>query len=498
MTNRTASAAMALLLSVAAASLAVAEPNAVVLTGSLSAADHETYRRLPFEVPEGIGLISIRFDYDRAERTTVDLGLEDPERFRGWSGGNKSAFRLSEAAATPSYLPGPLPAGRWHLVLGVPNIRPGVTADFRAEITFARGAKAFTLPFAEKPLRDEPGWYRGDLHAHSGHSDGSCESRTGRRVPCPAHRTLEAAAERGLHFVALTEHNARSHLQSLHELQDAFDDLVLLSAREITTFHGHFNVFGTTAPIDFRAEAARDMDAVLATAAGMGGLVSINHPALPSGEACMGCGWRADTGWQHVTAVEVVNGSALEVAGGDADGPLSGIPFWEALLDRGLRVTAVGGSDNHDPGMEASTPGAVGRPTTVIAATELSQPALLEGIRLGRVFVDVEGTRDRTIDLTARSPSGSAVMGGVLAVREGETVEMTVTVSNLPDANVRLIRSGGAPIPPDGLPAQSQGRLRWSYSLVGDGGVGWVRAEGVDGTGRLVLLSNPIYLDQAR
>jgi hypothetical protein len=496
MMNRTGSAAVVMLASLTAFSLAFGEPD-VVLTGTLSGADHETYRRLPFEVPADVDRVTIRFDYDRAASTTVDLGLEDSQRFRGWSGGNKSTFVVSEAAATPSYLPGPLPAGRWHLVLGVPNIRQGVTAGYRAEIAFARGVEAFSSSFADQPLRDEPGWYRGDLHAHSGHSDGACESRTGRRVPCPVHRTLEAAAQRGLHFVALAEHNARSHYQSLLELQPAFDDMVLLAAREITTFHGHFNVFGTTAPIDFHAEAVHDMEAVLANVTQAGGLVSINHPALPSGEACMGCGWRADTGWRHVTAVEVVNGAVLAATGGDADGPLSGIPFWERLLDRGLRAAAVAGSDNHDPGANGTTPGAIGRPATVIAAAELSESALLAGLASGRVFVDVDGSPDRVIDLAARSSSGTAVMGGTLEARAGEELVITVTVNNLPDATVRLVRNGEASIPPAAEPVMLQDGQRWSLRLAGEDRPGWVRAEALDGSGRLVLLSNPIFLNHS-
>ncbi|MEI6283087.1 MAG: hypothetical protein WCP82_10310 [Alphaproteobacteria bacterium] len=85
-----------------------------VLTGTLTGADHETYREVAFEVPAGTKRLTVDFAYTgREDKTTVDLGLRDPQRFRGWSGGNKSQFTVSASDSTPSYLSGPLPAGTW-------------------------------------------------------------------------------------------------------------------------------------------------------------------------------------------------------------------------------------------------------------------------------------------------------------------------------------------------------------------------------------------------
>ena len=55
----------------------------------------------------------------------IDLGVRDPVRFRGWSGGNKASFTISDADATPSYLPGPLPAGAWKNVLTGETVEGG-------------------------------------------------------------------------------------------------------------------------------------------------------------------------------------------------------------------------------------------------------------------------------------------------------------------------------------------------------------------------------------
>ncbi len=75
----------------------------IALAGTISRQDFESYVELPFEVPTGVRRLDVAFDYDRGERTTIDLGLLDPQGFRGWSGGNKRTFFVSANAATPSY-----------------------------------------------------------------------------------------------------------------------------------------------------------------------------------------------------------------------------------------------------------------------------------------------------------------------------------------------------------------------------------------------------------
>ena len=79
----------------------------LVLQGKVAGTQNKTYFEVPFEVPAGIHRISVDFSYTGKEnKTTLDLGIADPERFRGNSGGNKSHFTIGESDATPSYLPG--------------------------------------------------------------------------------------------------------------------------------------------------------------------------------------------------------------------------------------------------------------------------------------------------------------------------------------------------------------------------------------------------------
>ena len=431
----------------------------VVLRSQFNGRDHQTYRELPFDVPAGVVRVTVNFSYTgREELTVLDVGLWDNERFRGWSGGNKSSFTVSATDATPSYLAGPVRPGRWHLLIGAPNIRRDSHAAFTAEVFFARAGDAPDVStFSATPLRSGPGWYRGDLHMHTAHSDGSCLSQSGQRVPCPLFKTVEAAAARHLDFISITDHNTTSHFAELRELQPYFDRLLLIPGREITMFQGHANVFGTVEFIDFRNGLANAH-----------GLISINHPESASGESCMGCGWTApNTDFARIDAVEVVNG-------GKADG----IPFWEAQLNRGVRWTAIGGSDNHDADRPASDPGSIGWPTTVVWADDLSERSILNGIRSGKVFIDTEGTRDRLLEYSPL-PGGTAISVHTVAVRNGtlEVIEDGKPVSAFATSRI-----------------ESDNDTR-QFSLADDGKRHWLRIAVRAADGRLLLLGNPLYIN---
>ena len=73
------------------------------LHGTIDHQQADSYVLVPFEVPSGIKRLDVSFSYTgREDHTTLDLGLLDPQRFRGWSGGNKHEFSIGIADATPS------------------------------------------------------------------------------------------------------------------------------------------------------------------------------------------------------------------------------------------------------------------------------------------------------------------------------------------------------------------------------------------------------------
>lgn len=460
---------------------AAAEPD-LILTGELTYIDYNHYREIPFAVPAGVRRITVDFSQDgAANRTTVDLGIADPQRVRGWSGGNKTHFTLAESDATPSYQPGAIEAGTWHLILGIPNIRQGVTSHYRAEISFNRPE--------DLVLKDSAAWYRGDLHMHTAHSDGFCQSREGKKVNCPVFRTIEAAEAAKLDFIFVSDHNATSHYEDLRGLQPFFDDVLLLPGREMTTFHGHANELGVRDFIEFRIpDHLSDATALAGEVHRAGGLLSLNHPNAPTGEECMGCGWDpAVFDFSAADAVEVVNGGGVRGAGDRA----LALPFWRAMLDKGLHPTAVGGSDNHNADMPSDQPGSVGSPATVVWAANLSERAILDGIKAGHVYVQIHGGDPaRSVELTA----GSAMMGDHFPLARGAKREVTLHVAGVEGGQVELL-SDGVAVPDQIVKTPLTADDRRSFTWRGDGKHHWLAVLIHDKDGQAVLLSNPLYAE---
>jgi hypothetical protein len=489
------------------AAAAAQAPPAFTLQGIVRGAQNQSYVKVPFSVPAGTERVTITFAYTGKEQhTALDLGLLDPAGLRCWSGGNKSTLTVGLSDATPSCLPGAIPAGTWNVLIGVPNIRAGVESHYTIEVNLSRTGAVADLPaILREPIRDgpasnpadesqsagTPGWYRGDLHMHTAHSDGQCPSQTGKMVPCPVFFTVDAAARRGLDFIAITDHNATSQYDAMRELQPYFDKLLLIPGRELTTFEGHINFLGSTDFVDFRLDGKTvpDMNALLRAADRTGAITSINHPLSPSGEICLGCGFTPKTpvDMRLLTAVEAVNG-------GSEDNGHSHLRFWDEQLNRGCRLTGIGGSDNHRPMLPLDQIGSVGSPTTVVYAAQLSTAGILDGIRAGHVFLDVKGTHDRMLEVSAGA-GGTTVHGGdLLDAPSGAVVTIDARVSAATGGKILWIEDGNALTAPDGAEihaADQSFELPWTS----DGKRHWFRAEVAGPDGKVWLIANPVYVN---
>ena len=463
----------------------------MVLQGDVKGSQNNTYVEVPFRVPEGVERITIAFHYTEKEKhTALDLGLLDTSGLRCWSGGNKAILTIGLSDATPSCLSGPLPAGTWNILIGVPNIRSGVTSHYTAEVYFTRRGLVSEEPeVLRKPLRQGPAWYRGDLHMHTAHSDGQCASQSGEKVPCPVFLTVDAAARRGLDFIAITDHNATSQYNAMRELQPYFDKVLLIPGREITTFHGHMNLLGTTSFLDFRvgSRSVPDTNTLLRNAHNSGALISINHPEAPTGELCLGCGWTpkgaVDLGL--VTAVEAVNG------GSELD-DIYGIPFWDKELNEGHRLTGIGGSDNHNPFTDPKRPSSVGNPTTVVFAPELSTPAILSAIRSGHVFVDATASSNRILTMTAQIARATVQMGDSTEADQQTSIDFEVRESGADEGKISLIEDGRV-LGGAATSSAAAGTLKAQWTS--DGLRHWFRPQINGPDGKLWMIGNPIYVN---
>lgn len=440
-----------------------------VIDGRFEPADARRYRHVPFDVPAGVEQLHIRCSYGHrvssdpamAVGNTLDLGLFDERGtesggpgFRGWSGSEHLSITIGRDWATPPYRAGAIGAGTWTLLLGPYKVAPR-GLDYRVEIWFDAGVAP--APPDERPVLPvvasrrvaaaEAGWVRGDLHCHSTNSDGDASPL----------EVLHRAREVGLDFLALTDHNAAS----FPAIPAAGGSLpLLIPGIEVTTYLGHWNVWGVREWFDFRGLSNDAVAAEMARAKAAGGFVSINHPRP------LGPDWEFDPidindgievwngPWERLNAVSVL--------------------FWEDRLDAGHRPVAVGGSDMHElksAGDGMLPPPKLGEPTTwVYTGGELSVGAVLDGLRAGRCFISA-------------TPNGpqvySSVEEGIVRVRvvggNGATLN---AVANEEPLESRSIDTDDA-----------------TFTFELPAGRRYIRFEVSDGGYQMLAFGNPLWLD---
>jgi hypothetical protein len=413
----------------------------LILKGHVTPAEkrQRDYIYIPFQLPEPATRLHVRYRYsapissdEREGGNVIDIGLFDPRGadfpggagFRGWSGSARSEFTITPTEATPGYLPGPLPAGRYQIILGLYRIWPH-GADYQVEIEADLGAPE--PPFSEtgpvlepeRTISSEVGrlrWLRGDLQSHTYHSDGKGS---------PAQLVAKARAL-GLDFLAITDHNNVSNHPYLAALAD--ENLLLIPGQETTTFYGHMNIWGTSRWCDYRCRSDADMAAIIQLAHANGGLCSINHPKQDGPE------------WAYDLSLPV---DAMEVW----QGPWpwrneESLALWEGLLSAGRRLPAVGGSDYHCPAGEETGFLRLGQPTTWVKAAGRSVPAVLDAIRAGRVSISATPDGPR-LELHAVAAGNVAEMGEELSLAPEATAEVEVRVERGAGWTLRLIVDGG-------------------------------------------------------
>jgi len=456
------------------------------LTGFVTPADKaaDDYLLIPFEVPSGISRLAVHYTYtDRVSAAlpegsgnVVDIGVFDPRGaavfrghgFRGWSGSDRSEFTIGLADATPGYLPGPIYAGTWHVILGLYHILPE-GCHYRVEIALSeeQGSRGAEEQGRGGAVSCGLRWYRGDLQSHTHHSDG-----TGGLADLAA-----AARAQGLDFVAVTEHNTISHWA--HLAAAGGDDLLLIPGQEITTYYGHANAWGAHSWQEFRcrdnATMARIIDAVHAA----GGLFSVNHPKDngPAWEYSSDLPFDCVEAWQGLWAAN--NDQSLA--------------FWDSPLRQGRRVVAVGGSDKHvKPFTGETSQYDLGTPTTWVYAEELSTAGILAGILAGHVFISAN-PQGPELYLTADTDGDGlyeVMMGDEVIVAAGQTVALRAQVVGGRGLVLRIVSGDGVesvPIESDDFAHRWQARLK---------GATFYRLELAEPTLALVrrALSNPIYV----
>jgi predicted metal-dependent phosphoesterase TrpH len=455
-------------------------PSEILLAARFERHQERTYQHVPFEVPEGIDQLHISIAYNNrigsspmlTGGNTLDIGLFDEQGtasggpgLRGWSGSERTEITIDRDWATPPYRAGAIGAGTWNVLLGAYKVD---ASGLDVTVTVTLGSvhprpdqpawpDLATLRRMPVPPAAEPGWYRGDLHMHTVYSDGDSYP----------HEVAAAIYTNGLDFYGITDHNRAQSPIGLVPQGDGWP--VLVPGVEVTTYAGHFNVWGTEGWYDFRDPTAEGLQAAVDAARAEGGLVSLNHPK-PYGPA-----------WDFP---EVNGFDAIETWNGWW-GRLNNVStsFWAERLNASNPLAwpvGVGGSDAHKIGhadLNATPLSAarIGCPTLWIQTDEfLSAASVIDAIRAGRCFV-------------SESPFGPQIY----ARREGDEIVVRI-VGAEGDA---LLDVGPHGCLAAGAIREHDATLRWSIAdLVNDHDVPFIRFEIHTPTGGIRALSNPVWL----
>ncbi len=452
------------------------------------------YFYLSFEVPAKTKSLTLSYQYDKKDGANVlDLGVFDSsfdgtennvKGFRGWSGGRRNTIFISEDSASNGYIPGKIPAGTWRVILGLYKVAPEgvevkITVRFNEIGASAQQqlndekAKIFDFPQNKRIAPQTANgyiWFRGDLHLHTFYSDGNWTVKA----------LLDYAESNNLDFISITDHNTFAHHAELDALAKNYKNLLVLRGEEVTTYGGHFNVWGLPKNelIDFRV-APKDALRLQTAVDGvhrLGLLASLNHPTA----LCGGCDWSYGD-WTKMDSVEIWNG-AWDLQDETA------LKKWDELLQKGQKITAIGSSDTHNPPLAENKNGlAVGVPTNHAGMKSLTQNELLAAIKNGRVWISAAPPN---YNLEFSALNGSRVNIGDTSVILNGNIRLDCKAKNFPvGATVSLISDGQV------LFSEKTGNAAYIFTKnFSVGKDSYFRLEVRSEKGAMLAFTNPIYV----
>ncbi|MBX3013135.1 MAG: PHP domain-containing protein [Caldilineaceae bacterium] len=453
----------------------------VHFSASLTSGDVKRHIPHPFTVPAECSRLTIRLHY--APRSVggltnlLTLTLFDPTGFRGAGhrGGDTHDVVLTPTTATRGYLVGSLPPGEWTVQLDTHMVLPGEPVHYTLTITAERDTTVAAAP-AVRPTPDfsrvinaKPGWYRGDLHCHTDHSDASWST---------AALVAEARRQR-FDFIALTDHNTVSPLAEMAAL--AGDGLLTMGGQELTTFWGHAVCLGAYDWLDWRVDRAGvGMAAIAEERYGQQQLYIIAHPYAIGDPYCTGCRWLY-TDMMPGTArlVEIWNGPWFGGHPLEHNQNEDGLGLYYRWLNEGHKLVATAGSDAHGP---KGYQGGVG--ANIVYAQELSTQGILQALAQGHLYLST----GPLLQLEAVNADGERAMMGDRLGRRGEQFTVTVQWADLPaPATLRLLVNGAVQ---ERQSVDAPGAVTWRLPAYG---TRWCTAELRGADDAMLAVTNPIF-----
>ena len=428
---------------------------------------------------------------------TLTLTVTPPKSGAGWA---EFRIRASYRPAT-----GGRPAGSYELIY---RLQPSATAR---TVTTSRTTVTITLPVPRgrqtvtlKPVNDiaaafpDLGRRAEDNSLYGFWIGAGAPSRSS--AEATFHRVDFSRGCRGDSALALQE-----ALRA--ELQPLYPTIRLVQGLELS-YTNHINWLGATSPTRILPPAASDSSAtsytqrIVSAAHAAGACVTLNHPFGANRTPLFTGTDRANKILATATKLlrsKVYGADALEVGyniRGNVD-LAAHLELWDIVLAAGLRIGAVGCSDNHSASPITSRTDANIMVSDIIATSsrpEISVPALIAG----RAFVSHWGGYGGMLDLT----TASARMGGIQLV--GATpLDLGITATDLPaGGSLRVVQYAvhGDRNVATRRAAVLDKVLAADRVTGGTTGVtvqpvpSYVRSEVRNAAGAVVAFSNPLYL----
>lgn len=443
----------------------------IAITSTLELSTNKQHIPHSFTLPAGTQRLAIRFDY--TDTAPISGGLEnqlsltvfDPEGARGARHCNPDqSLVLTADSSTPGYTTGALQPGVWTVWIDVHRLL--VPADYTLTIEMSSAAPSEPpVHYVKGTVAPRgQGWYRGDLHGHTLHSDGAWD------VP----DFVEYGRHYKLDFVTLTDHNTVAPLAQHDSL--AADDLLTMGGVELTGFAGHALALGTRQWMEWRVGIdGQTMPMLAQRVMDSGALFIIAHPMSEGDPACTGCDWtHADMLPGNARCVEIWNGMWEQGSNNDL-----AVDLWYRWLNEGYRMVATRGTDIHgkmDPAPE--NPG-----FNVVYAAELNETAILDAIRRGHLYLSA----GPALELTATNAAGDHAMMGDLI--DGDMVEVNVQWRDCRAGDTLRIIIDGHVV--ETLPVEGMGEYRRSLMYPA---AHWLVCEIRDAHQHMRAITNPLFL----
>lgn len=356
-----------------------------------------------------------------------------------------------------------------------------VTRSLAVGVAFAAVGLTTILPTFAAPFaaaaNQRGEWLAGDLHVHTTYSHdsygGPSDDNTGPDQLYTLGHSTESqflvAASRGLDYLAITDHD---DVRSQSDPGFGAGGVIPVPGYE-ASLDGHAQMLGAQRVLDGGDESAETIEGLSrkVRARPWRGIFQANHPANGSlafpDDIDWGYGYRVRPDSVEIWNISPLYQPPLPSASSNEDATR----YWEGWLDRGERIAATGGSDNHYLATTAAQ--GAGQPTTWVYTRERSASGVLRGLDAGRTFISAQppGLRGPRVFLEADGDRDGR-FGQMVGDRVAQGARLRVRGTQPAAGLLRVVVDGGRePFEPVPVGRSFEHRFRVPK------GTSWVRAE---------------------